>query len=63
LLAASASLREQLGTPRFPASQTLVDEIVARMRDVLGDRDFTREWARGQAMSMDEAIEFALRES
>ncbi|HSC92679.1 MAG TPA: adenylate/guanylate cyclase domain-containing protein [Gaiellaceae bacterium] len=38
------------------------DEAVARVRSALGDEAFEREWRRGSAMTLDEAVAFALEQ-
>jgi hypothetical protein len=60
LLAASATMTEQIGRPRSPQDQAEIEETVSGMRSTLGDDAFAREWAAGQALSMDEAIDDAL---
>jgi hypothetical protein len=37
--------------------------VLAEARSALGDEAFGRAWAEGQAMSLDEAIEYALAEA
>jgi hypothetical protein len=38
------------------------DEAVARARSALGDEAFERAWERGAAMTLDEAVAFALEQ-
>ncbi|MFQ6097711.1 MAG: hypothetical protein ACE5O2_08280 [Armatimonadota bacterium] len=39
------------------------ERSIAALRDALGEDAFTKAWAGGQAMTMDEAMAYALGES
>jgi non-specific serine/threonine protein kinase len=60
VLGASDRIMEQIGVSRTPQNQAEIDGIVSRVHDTLGDEAFAREWAAGQAMSLEEAIDYAL---
>ena len=60
LLRAAESLREAIGAPLSPSEQAVVDSYVAAVRAELGEEAFAAAWAQGRAMSMEEAISFAL---
>jgi predicted ATPase/DNA-binding XRE family transcriptional regulator len=59
LFAAAAALRKQLGATLPPNDQTLQERYLAAAREHLGD-GFACAWAEGEALSLDEAIDFAL---
>ena len=58
LLAAAASLREELGTGFNDAGEERIHErAVADAKAALGEKAFAAAWARGQAMQADEIVE------
>ena len=60
LWGAAAALRERIGNPRSPADQNKAAERWASVRAELGDAVFTAAWDAGRAMTMEQAVEFAL---
>ncbi len=60
LFGAAEVLRETLGHHRSRADQAYHDERVASMRAALGDAAFDAASAEGQAMTLEQAIEYAL---
>jgi predicted ATPase len=62
LCGAAAALRKAIGVPRPPADQDDYDRRVAAARDTLGEEAFAAAWSAGQAMSIEDAIRYALDE-
>jgi len=60
LFGAGDALREALGVRRSPRIQNRYDERVAATRAGLGDAAFAARWAEGRAMTVVQAIEYAL---
>jgi len=60
LWAASDALREAIGYPRPPVDGAEHKARQARARAALGEEAFTAGWAEGRAMTLEQAIEFAL---
>ena len=60
LLGASAALFETLGAGLQPADQPEVDQYIAALRMQLDEARFRAAWAEGRAMSLDEAVSYAL---
>lgn len=58
----AAALRETIGAPLPPAEQERVDRMLAPARQVLTATAATAAWAEGQAMSVQAAIAYALRQ-
>ena len=50
-----------MGHVRFKIYDTDYHELVADVRDVLGENDFGAAWAEGAALSVEEAIAYAQR--
>jgi tetratricopeptide (TPR) repeat protein len=63
LFGAAASLRDGLGVGEIPADRTLYDSSQAAARAALGDEAFAAAWRAGQAMTVRQAIAYALEES
>jgi tetratricopeptide (TPR) repeat protein len=65
LWAAADALGERYGTKFTPAGRTMIkyDESVAAVRSQLGPLAWDRERAAGDAMSVDEAVAFAMAET
>jgi predicted ATPase/serine/threonine protein kinase len=53
LLAKAAGLREAAGTPLPPCFQADHDTTLKRLREILGEEGFTREWSAGQSAPRD----------
>ena len=62
LLAAARSLREEIDAPMSPTKQNKLNTIISKMCSAIGERAFTREWELGQAMSLDQVIDYALKD-
>jgi len=60
LFGAGDTLRERLGIRRLPRMQTRYDEVVGATRDALTHKAFAAAWAEGRAMTLEQAIEYAL---
>ncbi|MCL6650322.1 MAG: tetratricopeptide repeat protein, partial [Chloroflexi bacterium] len=56
LLAAAAAARGALGALRLPMEQAEHERDVARTRAALGEAAFAEAWARGEALTLEEAI-------
>ncbi len=53
--------RRRMGFVRFKILDAGYDELVAKLRDTLGDKDFDVAFAEGDALSIEEAIAYAQR--
>jgi predicted ATPase/DNA-binding SARP family transcriptional activator len=62
LNACATNLRESIQFPRMPVEETSVDRDLAVIHAELDDDAFQAEQAAGRTMTLDEAIEYALRE-
>ena len=51
------------GSPLAPADQSDYDGTVAALGAALGQDLLASEWAEGRAMSLEQAVTFALRET
>ena len=60
LFAAAGCLRDGMGTVVPLADRDGYECTVAAARDALGDESFEAAYAEGQAMTMDEAVAYAL---
>ena len=60
LLAAAETLRVRIGAPVEQINQKANEEALTRLRAQLGDVVFELEWAKGAAMTTEEAIALAL---
>jgi DNA-binding CsgD family transcriptional regulator len=61
LLGAADTLRRATGYQRFRLHQARYDAAVQALRAALGDEVFTQAWDEGTALSVDEAVSYALR--
>jgi hypothetical protein len=61
LLGATEALREKIQSPVAPVARQEYDRDVARIRAQLHLPEFTVAWANGRSLSLDQAIESALR--
>ena len=62
LLGAAEGLREEIGASLPPADHDQHEGTVTTLRAELGEELFAAAWAEGRAMSLEEAVEFALSE-
>lgn len=60
LLAASENLREAMGAPLSLVEQPERNRNIDAIRTVLDDDEFAAAWAEGHAMTLDQAIAYAL---
>src|SRR5262249_12941700 len=63
LFGVAEALREAINAPLPPNERENYDQNVALVRQVLGEAAFTTAWAAGRAMTLDQAMAYALRES
>ncbi|MBI3973469.1 MAG: adenylate/guanylate cyclase domain-containing protein [Chloroflexi bacterium] len=61
LLGAAEALREAIGAPLPPADRADYDRDVAVVRAGLGEATFATAWAEGRAMSLEQAVAYALQ--
>lgn len=61
LFAAANALREKGGTPMTPDEQIYFDEQLKGLRLKINSVQFDSKWAKGRAMTMEQAIQFALQ--
>jgi len=62
LLAAAKSLRERVDALTSPTKQDKLNTTISQMCSVLGERAFIKEWDLGRAMSLDQVIDYALKD-
>ncbi len=62
LFGAAESLRKATGGVRMPAERPDYERGVAAARAALGEKAFVAAWAEGQALPLEDAIAFALKE-
>jgi tetratricopeptide (TPR) repeat protein len=60
LLAVADGLYEEMSRTRPPIKARLVEKLKLKLRTHLGESAFAGAWNEGQAMSMDEAVAYAL---
>jgi predicted ATPase/Tfp pilus assembly protein PilF len=62
-LGVAERLREEIATTMSATERRHYDDRVAQLRSALGDAELRGHWQRGRAMALEEAMEYALRES
>jgi predicted ATPase/transcriptional regulator with XRE-family HTH domain len=62
MLAVAANLRRQAGTPPPENERAVLDQVMEKAREYLGQEAFLREWSFGQALNQDEALQMAFSE-
>ncbi len=62
LWGAAAVLREELGTPLAAAERKKQERLAADAQDALGEAAFAAAWAKGRAMTLEQAVAYALEE-
>ena len=62
LWGAAEALREEIGSPLAPNDREAYEREVAQARQVLGEAAFAAAWEEGRAMTMEQAVEYALGE-
>jgi hypothetical protein len=60
LLAAAQTLREALGLRRAPSESADYERELTALQAALDKEAFAAAWAQGQAMTLEQAIEYAL---
>jgi predicted ATPase len=63
LFGAAVTLREAIGAPLSPDEQLKQEAALTTLRASLGDEVFEREWEAGRAMTWEEAVAYALKDS
>ncbi len=63
LLGAAEVIRETIGTPPPPSDRAEYDRQVSAVGAVLGQERLAAAWAEGRAMSLEQAIKYALKEA
>jgi hypothetical protein len=63
LLGAATLLLVELGADFEPVNRPFITEYLANVRAQLGKAAFEAAWAEGQAMTLEQAITYALDES
>ena len=63
LFAAAEALRERIQAPMTDYERVEYDRAVAQLRSMLAELKFNALWAAGRSMAMEQAIEYALKES
>ena len=63
LLGTAKSIRENLNAPMTATERVEYDQIVSILRAQMEQSDFATAWAEGRAMTLEQAIEFALKET
>ena len=61
LLGAAEALRAKVQSPMADNERLEYDQHVGRLRSMLAEKDFNSLWADGRLMSMEQAIELALK--
>ncbi|OBJ51034.1 transcriptional regulator [Mycobacterium asiaticum] len=61
LLGAAEELRQRMGSVRFKSYDGDHDDVLARLREALGDTGFEEAWGAGAALSAEESIAYAQR--
>jgi hypothetical protein len=62
LLGTAQALREAIRRPMAPPDRPLVDRAVAAARRSLGEEAVAAAWAEGRAMTLEQAVAYALEE-
>jgi hypothetical protein len=63
LFGTAEALREAIGAPLQPSEQEPYRRQVSRVQDLIGEELLAAAWAEGRAMTLDEAIDYALEAS
>jgi hypothetical protein len=61
LWSAAKALRDQMGAPRPPSEEEWHERARVAVRLRLGDAEWETAWAEGQALSLEQAIDYALQ--
>ena len=60
LLGAASALVELIGATLAPVDQAGIDNAISTLRTELGEAAYAQAWHAGRALSLDEAITYAL---
>lgn len=60
LFAAADTLREKSGIPMTPDEQSYFDEQLRRLREKVNEAQFELIWSKGNMLTLEQAIQFAL---
>jgi hypothetical protein len=60
LLGETQALRQEYGTPLIPSEQAEQAGQTSAARDALGEEAFALAFAAGQAMTLDDSLDYAL---
>jgi len=63
LFSSAGALREVSDSVRTPTEQKEFEEAKSKLQEGLGAADFDNAWKEGQTMTMEQAIEYALKET
>jgi len=62
LYGAAESLRENIGVHHLPNDPENHEQDIRMVRNNLNEKEFTKAWAEGRVMTMEQAVEYALEE-
>ncbi|MGI4790253.1 MAG: tetratricopeptide repeat protein [Janthinobacterium lividum] len=60
LISAASFLRKNASLPRSPADGEKMDQAIMSAREALGEAAFCAAWDAGQALTLEQAVEYAL---
>ncbi|MDQ5854093.1 MAG: hypothetical protein M3380_18890, partial [Chloroflexota bacterium] len=63
LWSAAGAIREAIGAPLPPVDRPHQETALARLRTALGATTFAARWAEGRALTLEQAIAYALEPS
>lgn len=63
MFGSAEALLQAIGNPVYDVDRSLYEAMVTATRGQLDEQEFTRAWAEGRALTPDQAITEALRES
>jgi hypothetical protein len=61
LLGAALTLREAAGKPPQPGWRSACDQLILAARGALTEEAFAAAWAEGRALTLEEAVAYALQ--
>jgi hypothetical protein len=61
-LGVAEALRQTIGAPLIQAEREELDQDIIATRSQLGEEAFQSAWAQGRAMTLEQAIAFAMDE-
>jgi tetratricopeptide (TPR) repeat protein len=63
LFGAAESIRKTINSLRTPSEQNEFEQAKSQLQSQVGNREFNQAWNEGEAMTMEQAIEFALEQN